>query len=425
MIKNRIRLFRGALIATICAMTTLGGFTTTPAFSQEVHGEDGEWTWENNYRIDIKSSTTVFFEKISGEVEIVATDGRDIEIKQSIEVRSHSRRDALERGSEFELETQFSDGYLTISGRRRTSDAAYRIEIPSGLSISFESEGGALSLSDLDAYVNIEMDGGDMEIDNIGGPLDIRSDGGEIEIDGVDSDVTISNDGGEMSVVDVNGKVVVTSGGGQIEIDGVHENVEVVSAGGSVEVSNVNGDVNINTTAGDIELDDVDGDAFISTGGGDIELMNVEGKITATTSGGDIEGEDLSSELRLETLAGDIDLAGISNSVRAVAEVGEVYIEVTDADFLSSGSMVVDLGYGEIDLRLPSDTKATVFASVLQSGDIEIDRNGWSVRVLGRRGSSREEGDRRAEFEIGGGGNGEIELSLKSGQIQIMNDDNN
>ncbi len=407
----------------VASLLLLGSLTASSIQAQNVRGEEGDWVWERDYVIDVESSTTVFIEKISGEVEIVSGPGPDIMISQKVEARGRSREEALEYGNRFELETQFSDGYLTISGRSRASDSEYEIRVPSGLSVSFESEGGELLLSDLDAYVNIRMDGGEMDIENIAGPLDIRSDGGAIEIDGVDSDVSISSAGGEMSIVGVSGKVAVTSGGGMIEIDGVEENVEVVSAGGSVEVSNVEGNVNINTTAGGIELDDIEGDAIISTGGGDIELQNVEGRVTATTSGGDIEGAGLSSELRLETLAGDIELEGISNSVRAVAEVGEVYIEVSDADFLSSGTITVEMGFGEIDILLPSDTKTNIVASVLQSGDIEIDRDGWSVRVLGRRGSTRESGDRRAEFEVGGGSSGEIELSLQSGYINIMNDD--
>jgi len=409
------------IVMASAVLLLASGVLVSSVTAQTLEGENGDWTWKKDYSFDVDGRDSVVFEDFYGHVELVAGRGSSIVIQQVVQARGETRREALDYGNEFELEVRYSSSYLTIEGESGSRSTMFVIQVPSGLNVSYDSDSGDLFVAGMDSELNIKMDGGDVEIVDVGGPVDVRSDGGDIDVDGVKSDVSLTSDGGELTVLGVDGDLIIATGGGEIEIETVKGKVEVVSAGGSVEVSDVDGDVFVNTSAGGVEVDHVKGEVTVLTGGGDIELWSIRGSVNATTIGGDIEGDEIYSEMKLETMAGDIELEGVRSSVRAVAEVGAVEIEVIDASFLASGSLYVELGDGEIGLILPTDTEATIVAHVLQSGSIEIDETGWSFREVRRRGSSRRDEDRRAILEVGGGGTGEIELSVRKGEIIIEN----
>ncbi len=388
--------------------------------AQDLSGEPGDWRWEREYSIEVTTQGTVSFEEFNGSAGISGSDSRFIVIREIIPIQSEAREEAREVGEGFALDILSDSDYIMIESPGTVNGTRYEILVPSGITVHFESNGGAIAAIDLDAYLNIDTGGGAVKIQDVAGPIDVRSDGGNVNVAYSSGDVTISTSGGQITVSNIEGEVSATTGGGQVVVRNVEDGVDIVTAGGNVEVGDVEGDVSVLTAAGNIDVDHVGGRVTVSSGGGDIDLIAISGAIRASTNGGDIEGRQLKSEMRLETLAGDIDLEEIRSEVRAITEVGNVDVTVINTSFLSKGSLIIDVGHGEIDIRLPQNVRADILATVGQSGTIEVARSGWDVEVLRQRPNIRRNEVRRLELEIGGGG-GEISLSLQAGDIYVRN----
>lgn len=396
------------------------GLGVSEAQAQELSGEPGDWRWEREYSREVTSQESVYFEEFNGSVRISGTDSRFIVIREIIPIQIEAREEAREVGQGFELDFRSDSDYIVIESPGTANGTQYEILVPSGIAVHFESNGGAITATDLDAYLTIDTGGGVVRIQDVAGPVDVRSDGGNVNVAYSSDDVTISTNGGQITVSNIEGEVSATTGGGQVVVRNVEDDVDIVTAGGNVEVGDVDGDVSVLTAAGNIDIDHVGGRATVSSGGGDIKLVAISGAIRASTNGGDIEGRQLKSGMRLETLAGDIDLEGIRSEVRAITEVGDVDITVVNTSFLSKGSLIVDVGHGGIAIRLPQNVRANILATVAQSGTIEASRSGWEIEVLRQRPNIRRDEVRRLELKIGGGG-GEISLSIQVGDIYIRN----
>jgi len=122
----------------------------------------------------------------------------------------------------------------------------------------------------------------------------------------------------------------------------------------------------LQNTNGRIAVSGVRGDAKLATTNGEISARDLGGKVDATTTNGEVE----------------IDLAAVT---------GAVDVETTN---------------GGVRIRMPSDTKASLFARVTNGG---IDVEGLSVEEI-------EKTRRRLEAKLNGGGS-RIEVATTNGGI--------
>lgn len=116
--------------------------------------------------------------------------------------------------------------------------------------------------------------------------------------------------------------------------------VEVTAATASIVVAQLTAKTQIRNGSGDITLDGVGGDTEINTVSGDVEARNLTGRLGYKSVSGDLEiaGGQL-SELSAKTASGEL-LADIDLAPAARVTLGSIS--------------------GEIALRVPADTSATV-----------------------------------------------------------------
>ena len=404
----------------ISLLAVLLGSTWSVAAQKVTENENG-LMFENEYRLDLSSVKTLYFEDMGGSMEFSRSESDRLVIEQVIPVGNRSRSEAVDWGLEFELETSISGANALVKGSEHPRSAMYEIRIPAGVDVDLETDWGDIEASHLRGNMTIRHGGGTIEVEHLEGTLVIRSDGGAMEIEDVTGSVTINSDGGAVDVVRIGDSVTIATGGGSIDVENVTGDVSASTAGGNVDIINVSGNLRAVTSAGNLEVMDIDGDVVLSNGGGSIEVSGVGGMLTATTSGGDIEADDIRGTIRVETLAGDVELANVRNSLRVISEVGDVEIEVTNAVFLTDGGIEIDLGHGDIELMLPQTTDARLVANIQDSGGIDISNQGWAVDVIRTRRPSEGNTSRRSEIQIGRGG-GDIQIRLISGEITIDNE---
>ena len=98
---------------------------------------------------------------------------------------------------------------------------SYEIEAPAGVSVEVHTDGGHLSVSDIDGNVDVSNDAGGIELARIGGWVQAHSDAGGIDGVGLTSDVfTATSDAGSV----------------RVDFDEPPQAVEARSDAGSVEV---------------------------------------------------------------------------------------------------------------------------------------------------------------------------------------------
>ena len=294
---------------------------------QEVSG-----TFSAGKYVRVKSS--------SGAIRIQGAQQNNI----TYTIREHVRA-ATEDGARRELAhmkfTTYSSGETVIlradcEGMNRGS-IDFEIQMPAQTQqVKLETEGGAVTATNLSGRVEANTGGGGIQLDQITGVVVASSGGGNIEIGKVGSDVQASTGGGNIRLLSAAGHVSAKSGGGNLNI-GWAKVMTLSTGGGSISVTKCDGQVKAETGGGNIDIKDIAGSAQIETGGGSIHFGPIKGGVRAETGAGGIiarlapGGEFTDS--RLETSVGDIVVyvpEGLGVNVRAAVEVARGYGIRTD-----------------------------------------------------------------------------------------------
>ncbi len=143
----------------------------------------------------------------------------------------------------------------------------------------------------------------------------------------------------------------------------------------------------VETTNGEIYADDMHGDLHVSSTNGTIEVSRGSGTIAAGTTNGEIRIDDHLGSVDLATTNGDVEM--------------DLILPAGGYGYASSTN-------GEISLRIPDDTAATLQASTT-NGDVRIEG-------LDFQGSLDHD---EAEGVIQGGGSTEIRLGTTNGDIDL------
>jgi DUF4097 and DUF4098 domain-containing protein YvlB len=121
--------------------------------------------------------------------------------------------------------------------------------------------------------------------------IDIKTQGGSISVENVEGSVDVRSSGGGLRFTDITGHVVGRTSGGAVSADKIAGSLDLYSSGGGFDIVAVTGDVDLRTS------------------GGSISLERVHGAVSASTSGGSITArfeEVLSKDCELETSGGSV-----------------------------------------------------------------------------------------------------------------------
>jgi hypothetical protein len=162
-----------------------------------------------------------------GSVEVIGTDTDTIRVRSEVHdgLRKTNHSERVE-GDRLVLRSSCP---VLLS---QHCSVSYEIEAPAGVSIDVGTDGGHLSVSDIDGNVDVTNDAGGIELARIGGLVQAHSDAGGIDAVDLRSDrLTASSDAGSVRVDfdEPPQAVVATSDAGAIEV--------VVPRGGTYNVT--------------------------------------------------------------------------------------------------------------------------------------------------------------------------------------------
>lgn len=193
---------------------------------------------------------------------------------------------------------------------------------------------------------------------------------------------------------------------GEVLVENVNGRLRVDVASADIASSGGNGDFVFDTGSGDVEVVDHAGGLVCDTGSGDVRIDNVQGEdLSFDTGSGNVTGSGIRADrLIADTGSGDVEIEGLrADRVTADTGSGDVDLEFV----VSPGDVLVDVGSGDVRIRVPDSFGATVEVDT-GSGGIHT---GLPIQVL-------EIDEDRLRGTIGDG-SGRLRIDTGSGDVRI------
>lgn len=267
--------------------------------------------------------------------------------------------------------------------------------------------------------LNLSTGGGNVSIKgDLSGVLEASTGGGNISTGNINGNTKVSTGGGNVSVGDINGEADLSSAGGEMKAGSISGRTTISTAGGSISVGSVSNSAEISTAGGNIQVGDIGGKVEVSTAGGNIKVGQVTGSAEISTAGGNIKLESATGEVEVSTAAGNIKLTNIKGSIEGNTAAGNIYAELSPEGNVKSE---LNTAVGNITLKVPENTKATIKASIsvlVWSGDdsdLDNIKSDFTPTDVKR---NKEKKQIEVTYNLNGGGP-TIELNVAMGQIEI------
>ncbi len=142
----------------------------------------------------------------------------------------------------------------------------------------------------------------------------------------------------------------------------------------------------------------------------------------STINDGDIKVENVTGDIEVSNLNGDVNMKGINGSVVADALNGEITVVFTGVD--TKKSMSFSSMNGDIDVTLPSDTKASLKlkndqGEIYSDFDLKMNYNSTFDDNAARKGKRKVSMEKMMTAEINGGSGADILFKNFNGDIFI------
>ncbi|MGD0337489.1 MAG: DUF4097 family beta strand repeat-containing protein [Bacteroidota bacterium] len=282
-----------------------------------------------------------------------------------------------------------------------SSDARFRINVPSQFDIDIETSGGDLVIAgNMTGKIKGHTSGGDIRLESVTGDVEMETAGGDINTKDIMGDLVLKTSGGNIETGWVNGEATLRTAGGSIRVNGVGKNLKASTAGGNITFGEVRGTVDVHTAGGSIKGQKSSGKLTMKTAGGDIELLEGGLSVTAKTAGGNIRMHNITGSADARTAGGDVEV--------------DLIPEGNDRSTLSTAG-------GRVVLSIPEDAKATIDARIRVEGRWKSRMNDYSIHSDFKASSeekSEKEHEIRGSYILNGGGQ-QIDLKTVNSDIEI------
>jgi hypothetical protein len=250
-----------------------------------------------NWTVSEQGSLTVdpqgqFRIKAAGNIRIRGIGGSQVTYKITRVIRAAQEHEARSLVTHFPISSVRQGSAASLQVAYGPFFTNLEITIPRGLeSLSVETLGGDIDVSDLSNSVTAQASGGKINVGHIGGSVDIRAAGGTIVLGIIGGSAHCLSGGGSISATEIHGDALLETGGGDIHLRKAGGSVRASTAGGRIEVVEAKGMVDAHTFGGPIEIGSAKGihcesasgsivaqflptivDSFLSTGSGDITV---------------------------------------------------------------------------------------------------------------------------------------------------------
>ena len=239
-----------------------------------------------------------------GTIEVRTADRDQVDVKIERKVKRGKKWSVEEVLEDLPITFDHNDNGVTIRAKygeqnfwrwkreRNRLQVKFLITVPEQYNVDLKTQGGGISVADLEGEVRTQTLGGNLRIGSIKGTVWGRTAGGNIEVEGTEGDADIETRGGGITIGNVEGAVEAKTAGGSIRIDRAAGSVNAKTSGGSITVEEVMGSINAKTLGGSVKAyisRQPEGDCSLETSGGNVTADLVEDiaiDVDARTTGG-------------------------------------------------------------------------------------------------------------------------------------------
>ncbi|MBN2413566.1 DUF4097 family beta strand repeat protein [candidate division KSB1 bacterium] len=255
---------------------------------------------------DVNYGGTLFIESDFGTIEVTSWDQKkvQVEVLRSIDAFTQKEADRILKDLEITFDKKGDDVYVFAEydrGHFRWSNNRIKmrfvVSVPKEYNVNLKTEGGSISVSDLEGKAESKTSGGSLTFGQIKGPVNGNTSGGSIKLDGCIGDANVKTSGGSIRIGQVDGNVDAHTSGGSITIDKARGGVIASTSGGSINVEEVMGTIEAKTSGGSVTARisaQPQSDCRLSTSGGSVNVQmadNIKVNLDAKTSGGRVSTE--------------------------------------------------------------------------------------------------------------------------------------
>lgn len=355
---------------------------------------------------DVEPGQTLVFDMHSGgSLSIEGWDRNTAEV---------SYGDGFANLDDFDIRIRASGKGLEIVGerqhhRKNNYSPHFEVKVPHKFNLDFETNGGGLTLTDLEGNFKGKTMGGALRLSNVNGVVQLKTMGGRIEVSDCAIDGKISTGGGSVLVENVVGDFRASSGGGDVRYINVRgKDGTLQTPGRSINAPISGKTILITRAGGGIDITEAPEGASLRTGGGDISVRGASKFVDAWTGGGDVDIRIDRGWVEVFTGAGDID------------------VTVDDSDPKVRGDIKIFTGTGDVSLTVPRgfSMELDLDLGYTRSGDrnFKISSNLDFDEVIADDWDSSQGTPRKHIYGTGSlnGGRNRIQIQTTNGSIRLF-----
>jgi TonB family protein len=293
-----------------------------------------------------------------GSVRILTRNSGQVSYRVRVETDA-SQPDARQLLERFHVVHRAEADGVHITSRVPWHDArgrlwvSFELNVPRNYNLDVLTQGGNISVEDVDGQVNLVTAGGDIAVGRVAGAARLDTQGGHIRVQDVGGNLVATTVGGHIIAGQVQGDAILRSGGGHVRVDSVGGTAQLESGGGDISI--------LKRAAG----------ATAVTAGGRIYVGEAYGLFRARTGGGGIRVARVVGPTQFEASGGSIYLTRVEGPVRAVTTFGTITAWITPEGKLQGDSQLI-CGQGDIEVYIPRELALTIDATIESAAEHRI-----------------------------------------------------
>ena len=390
--------------------------------AQELERHGRYWVYESTRTYELGAGGQLDMKYLRGDVQIEAWQKNHVEVRESLRLDVFTEGEAQAVLGKAKLASHVENGTLFIGGPDLDRDwiqSHYEIYVPARFQCRLQLQAGELSITGIQGRVSASTGAGEIDVSSIQGSVKVFTGSGEITLEDIQGDLAAETGSGEIDLDTCDGSADLHTGSGEITVQNVAGFLTLYTGAGEIDVQSVKAGADLSTGSGDILLRDACGEIIVENGGGGIELVDCQGNIRVSTGGGSLEARRIRGRLAMSTGGGEIELTEIAASLDVSTGGGDISVEMTLVDQEQEQRIVLATRDGDIELTLPTASKAEIDAQ------IRYRRRAWDTFEIDSDfplSITQQEDDKyqiiRGRGQIHGG-KSPIQLRTDSGDIRI------
>lgn len=199
-------------------------------------------------KFDVGQGGTLFIDSDMGSVNIRTAPASQVEAEIRIELKTGGESELNRLLNELDLDSDQSGNDVTITLQKKDKDGwpgnkynglsiTFDVTVPEKYNVDLKTDGGGISVDDLQGTVDVSTSGGSLNMGNIEGPVNGRTSGGSITVENCKGNVDVRTSGGNLKLGKIAGAVIGHTSGGSIHVEEVKGTIEAKTSGGSIHAS--------------------------------------------------------------------------------------------------------------------------------------------------------------------------------------------